>query len=55
LISVKPFTGSVDDAELATLLPYLDKLSQLENVRAAEKRNWREVIRGQELFRNANK
>ena len=55
LVSVKPFTGSVDDAELATLLPYLDKLSQFENVRAAEKRNWRGLMRGPELFRKANK
>jgi RNA polymerase II subunit A small phosphatase-like protein len=47
VIPVRPFTGSADDAELDNLLPHLDKLSQLENVRAAEKRNWRGLIRGQ--------
>ncbi|MCX5800585.1 MAG: HAD family hydrolase [Candidatus Eisenbacteria bacterium] len=46
VISIRPFTGSADDAELEYLLPYLDRLSHLENVRVAEKRSWRGLMRG---------
>lgn len=42
LVRVQPFAGEQADDELPRLLAYLDKLRQVENVRAVEKRHWRQ-------------
>jgi RNA polymerase II subunit A small phosphatase-like protein len=41
-IRVKPFLGDQADTELRDLLPFLERLRNCENVRAVEKRLWRE-------------
>lgn len=41
LIRVSAYMGADADAELPMLLPYLDRLRTVENVRAVEKRDWR--------------
>ncbi len=41
LVSIKPFEGDEADDELKHLILYLDKLRQEENIRAVEKRFWR--------------
>jgi RNA polymerase II subunit A small phosphatase-like protein len=41
LVQVSPFEGDPADSELRLLLPYLEKLHEVENVRAIEKRRWR--------------
>ena len=45
LIRVTPFIGDPADAELLDLLAYLASLDAEPNVRAVEKRNWREELR----------
>ncbi|MFN3651133.1 MAG: NIF family HAD-type phosphatase [Armatimonadota bacterium] len=45
LLRVRPFTGQADDTELRDLLPFLDRLRSVENVRRVEKRFWREFGR----------
>ena len=40
-ILVREFTGDLADTELRDLLPFLDSLRSVENVRRVEKRNWR--------------
>lgn len=40
-IRVNPFVGDRADSELERLLPFLDYLRTVENVRRIEKRNWR--------------
>src|SRR5687768_16437690 len=44
-IRVSPFTGDESDRELEALLPFLDRLRSLENVRRVEKRYWRQQHR----------
>ncbi len=41
LIAVRPFTGELEDRELLLLLPYLETLRDVENVRRIEKCHWR--------------
>jgi len=41
LIIVSPFIGNPKDRELLLLLPYLETLRNVENVRTIEKRHWR--------------
>ncbi len=41
LVRVTPFAGDPADTELADLLPVLDWLRTVENVRTVEKRDWR--------------
>jgi RNA polymerase II subunit A small phosphatase-like protein len=41
-VYIKPYLGSTDDEELSHLLPYLLTLKDAENVRAIEKRYWRQ-------------
>ena len=41
LVQVLPFEGDPTDGELALLLPYLEQLHEVENVRSIEKRRWR--------------
>jgi RNA polymerase II subunit A small phosphatase-like protein len=41
-IYIKPYLGSTEDEELIHLLPYLLTLKDAENVRAIEKRHWRQ-------------
>jgi RNA polymerase II subunit A small phosphatase-like protein len=41
-IYIKPYLGSAEDEELSHLLPYLLALKDAENVRAIEKRHWRQ-------------
>jgi RNA polymerase II subunit A small phosphatase-like protein len=43
LVQVLPFEGDLSDTELELLLPYLVRLSTVENVRAVEKRGWRRL------------
>lgn len=43
LLRVKMFEGDPTDNELSLLIPYLDKLRQVSDVRKVEKRNWRET------------
>lgn len=43
-ILVFPFTGDQGDTELKKLIVFLDKLKDLDSVRAVEKRNWRNSI-----------
>lgn len=42
LVRVKPWTGDLDDDELPALLEYLRWLSTQDNVRAVDKRGWRQ-------------
>ena len=46
LVQVVPFTGDSTDAELLRLLPYLEWINTEANVRAIDKRNWRDHVRG---------
>lgn len=39
-LPIPPYFGEPDDSELLELLPFLEYLSQQENVRTIEKRNW---------------
>jgi Dullard-like phosphatase family protein len=43
-IHIRPFVGDASDAELQQLLPYLQFLRSVENVRQTEKRNWRSYL-----------
>lgn len=45
LVPVREFTGDRSDDELAHLPHYLETLSGEPNIRAIEKRNWREGLR----------
>lgn len=40
LLRVTPFTGDPQDTELRDLLPFLDRVRHLADVRAVEKRGW---------------
>jgi RNA polymerase II subunit A small phosphatase-like protein len=40
-IRVSPFVGDPNDAELEQLIPFLEYMSTVENVRLTEKRGWR--------------
>ena len=40
-VPIAPYFGDPEDTELLDLLPFLAYLSQQENVRSLEKRNWR--------------
>ncbi len=42
LVRVVPYRGEIDDRELELLWPYLLELKEAPNVRAIEKRGWRE-------------
>lgn len=44
LIRVKSFEGDPDDSELRLLMRYLDEIKDVPNVRAVEKRNWRNEV-----------
>jgi TFIIF-interacting CTD phosphatase-like protein len=41
-IGIRPFRGDESDRELKALLPFLDALRTVENVRRVEKRFWRQ-------------
>ena len=41
LVRVEPFHGEADDRELPSLMPYLLGLATAHNVRAVDKRGWR--------------
>ena len=41
-IRVRAFTGDAKDTELRDLLPFLNGLRSVENVRTVEKRHWRQ-------------
>lgn len=45
LVRVHPYRGETTDQELPLLARYLDRLRDVENVRAVEKRYWRELMR----------
>lgn len=40
LVRISEFTGNEDDDALLRLIPYLEQLKEVENVRAIEKRGW---------------
>ena len=40
-VPIAPYFGEPEDTELVEVLPFLEYLSQQENVRTLEKRNWR--------------
>lgn len=42
LLRVSTYLGATDDDELKLLLPFLERLTGVEDVRKIEKRNWRE-------------
>jgi len=44
LVTVGEFTGDADDDELRFLAAYLQTLSGVDNVRAVEKRRWRDQV-----------
>lgn len=46
-LRVRPFVGQLEDRELHDVLPFLDRLRAIENVRAVEKRHWREFANKQ--------
>ena len=41
LVPIKPFEGEEDDKELLGVLPFLEKLRTVDNVRRVEKRFWK--------------
>ncbi|WP_421569948.1 NIF family HAD-type phosphatase [Stenotrophomonas sp. PD6] len=45
LVLVQEFTGDRHDDELARLAAYLEQLSAQPNIRAVEKRNWRDRLK----------
>jgi TFIIF-interacting CTD phosphatase-like protein len=45
-IIVEPFMGASDDAELAFLGRYLDKIHEAPNFRQVEKRGWKRTVLG---------
>jgi TFIIF-interacting CTD phosphatase-like protein len=45
LVTVRPFTGEVEDVELLLLGRYLETLAGVEDVRRVEKRGWRRLVR----------
>jgi len=45
LVRVHPYGGETTDQELPLLARYLERLRDVENVRAVEKRYWREMLR----------
>jgi carboxy-terminal domain RNA polymerase II polypeptide A small phosphatase len=48
LVQIAPFRGNQDDDELAVLVRYLKQLSTEQDVRAIEKRQWRERMEARE-------
>lgn len=44
LVRIRKFEGDESDNELKFLLTYLEKLKVVENIRAIEKRNWRNML-----------
>jgi RNA polymerase II subunit A small phosphatase-like protein len=50
LVRVMPYCGAVEDDELNRLLPFLDWLRTVPNVRAVEKRLWRIHKSGQGML-----
>lgn len=48
LVRVRPFVGDMADNELPLLLPYLERLREVENIRTIEKRQWRVEVASQE-------
>jgi len=44
LVRVEPFFGKDDDSELKRLESYLKTLTNVENVRTVEKRNWKSYV-----------
>lgn len=47
LVLVREFTGDLSDDELLHLLPYLEMLEAEPNIRAVEKRGWRDQLHHQ--------
>lgn len=45
LVTVRAFTGAVEDEELPLLARYLETLAGVEDVRRVEKRGWRRLVR----------
>lgn len=45
LVRVHPYGGETTDQELPLLARYLERLRDVENIRAVEKRYWRELMR----------
>ena len=41
LVRIAPFEGQIDDRELLDLIPYLQYLKTVENIRKIEKRGWK--------------
>lgn len=50
LVPIRPFYGSQEDKELYLLKKYLPDLSQIENIRMIEKRDWRDQIKNKLLI-----
>ena len=44
LVRVIEWTGDLEDTELLLLMPYLQELRTVENIRAVEKRDWRSQV-----------
>jgi len=40
-IIIKKYTGQEQDIDLITVLPFLEMLGQVEDIRRINKRNWR--------------
>lgn len=46
LLRITPFFGDVSDGELLQVMPYLDRLRRIQNIRTVEKRGWRRKTPG---------
>ncbi len=44
-VRIRPFEGQADDTELRDLIPFLNWLCSVEDLRSVEKRNWRQFVR----------
>jgi len=44
-IRISPYWGAVEDDELLLLIRYLETISESENVRILEKRDWKARVR----------
>jgi TFIIF-interacting CTD phosphatase-like protein len=44
-LRVRPFEGQADDTELRDLIPFLNRMLLVEDMRSVEKRNWRQFAR----------